>query len=132
MAGAEQGVERLLGRDSSVEHIGDAEEDFAVAEVDVEGALALAVVEAGQEFGAGGAFGGWDFDGNTAEEGDDGGIFGGVHGGGPEQLLAAAADNEGVAIFGEGGLELPGFEELRGGLEYRVHDSKRVWLLFGV
>ncbi len=36
-------------------------------------------------------------------------------------MLATAADEQDVAVFGEGWLELPGFEEVSGRLEYCVH-----------
>ena len=49
--GAEEAVEGVLGGEAGGEEVGDAEDDFAVAEVEGKGDLAFAVVDAGQEFG---------------------------------------------------------------------------------
>ena len=60
--GAEEAVKGLLIEDAGGKGGGDAIEHLTVVEVEVEGTQALAVVEAGKEFGAGASLGGWDFD----------------------------------------------------------------------
>jgi len=129
--GAEEAVEGFLRREAGGESVRDAEEHFAIAEVEVKGALSFAVVHARQKLCARATFGRRDLDGNTAEKGDDGAVLGRVHGGSPEQLLSAAADKEDVAVFSEGGLEFPGFQEVGGSLQYRVHRIDKCFSLFG-
>jgi hypothetical protein len=118
---AEKAIEGLFGHAAASGNAGDAIEDFTIIEVEVKGAQAFAEVEASQELGAGGAFGGGHFRGDAGDQGNVTGDVGGIDFGDPEEVLAAAAHDEGVARGGDGRGEFFGVEEVSGCLEYGVH-----------